>query len=257
MAHILDIMSTIGRQLTALNDYYNNGDGKGLIRTIPNCPEFIYVVVDRAVGSDRKLLEDPSSAITIEKTIKINLDKTNSDCVYLCVTTNTTGPIVDKVPVFADKNGSSGYGTGYIICVPKSMFVGDDEKVSIKMLRTLYFDLLKMDPLMEYAAGPGVIRFSNSKEVKISSYDLTLCVVAIVFMYHNARRWFNIPVGNGNFSSIKPSYVLDTFTEKELTAENRQALSRVMEVYNTNYDDIKNGIASGKLLKLFMYPKKK
>lgn len=249
--NILDMMSISYRQLVNLNSAYNEN---GKTRVIPKVPDFIMCAINRNVAYNTGILVNAEEGITIDKPIKFNIDNSN-DVLYICVLTNTKEPIIDSVPIYSSTKDSSGFGTGYILCIPDLLFESDDYKAAINILKKIYFGILEFDNAIKFKPSAAVVRLHESKKVFVDSYSLMTCMVAILFIILNAKSWFYDAESDVEGAKIGVKKILDSFSEKELNEDTKERLIRVFNSYNS-FDDIKNGIANGRLMNLFMYAKK-
>ena len=185
MAHIFDVMSTINGQLNILAKDYS---GRGKAHRLNAAPDFVTMVINRAVDIFPDLLKDPEKNVTIEKpTLGSTGDHFNP--VYMAVVTNLTMPIVDKVPFMVHYKDAHGPGTAYVVVVPKDMFGEETDAVDVGfMLKKIYLGILNMDPEMDYSANTGIIVLHNNSQANVSTYDLTMMLVAVACININLRN---------------------------------------------------------------------
>lgn len=248
MAHIFDVMSTVNGQLNILAKDYA---GQGPTRHLNNVPDFVIMAVNRAIDTNTSLLIESEKNASIEKPI-LGSTGDHYSPVYLGVVNNISTPIVDKVPIMANYKDAHGPGTAYIVGVPKKLFDPETtaEEVST-ILRNIYFPLLNMDKEMEYAASPATLIIHNKPGVNIKTYDLTMTLVAIGCMYVNVRNWFVTDTG----SPVDATLILPAFPEFEkYNAKSvEDGIVRTLGKYGKNINDLRDAVANGKLVRVFMY----
>lgn len=245
MAHIFDVLSTINGQLNILAKDYS---GQGKARHLNCAPDFIAMVINRAIDTIPGILEDPEKNASIEKpTLGSTGDYYNP--VYLAVVDNITTAIVDKVPVMVNYKDAHGPGTAYIVGVPKKLFSDEiTPENSATILRNIYIPILNMDKEMEYSASPAIIMLHNDNRIKISTYDLTMMLVAIGCININIRNWYVTENGN----PVDSSYAISAFPEIKKD-EIKESLIRVYEKHGKSINELRDSVANGKLVRVFMY----
>lgn len=244
MAHIFDVMSTINGQLNILAKDYS---GRGKAHRLNAAPDFVTMVINRAVDIFPDLLKDPEKNVTIEKpTLGSTGDHFNP--VYMAVVTNLTMPIVDKVPFMVNYKDAHGPGTAYVVVVPKDMFGEETDAVDVGfMLKKIYLGILNMDPEMDYSANTGIIVLHNNSQANVSTYDLTMMLVAVACININLRNWF---AENGK--PLEPVYTVSAFPEIEIR-EIKDSLIRVCDKHGKSISELRDAVANGNLVKVFMY----
>lgn len=244
MAHIFDVLSTINGQLNILAKDYS---GRGKAHRLNAAPEFVTMVINRAINIDPSLLKDQEKNVSIEKpTLGSTGDHFNP--VYIAVVSNLTMPIVDKVPFMANYKDAHGPGTAYVVVVPKDMFGEETDTTDVgRMLKKIYLGILDMDPEMDYSANTGIIVFHDNDQAKINTYDLTMMLVAVTCININLRDWFA-----ENHRPVGPSYAVGAFPEIE-SDEIKESLMRVCEKHGKSISEVRDAISNGNLVKVFMY----
>ena len=245
MAHIFDVLSTVNGQLNIIAKDY---EGQGKAHHLNQSPDFMVMAVNRAIDTTPDLLEDPSKNASMEKpTLGSTGDHYNP--VYISVVDNITKPIVDKVPVMVNYKDAHGPGTAFIIGVPKKLFMtttGTEEAATI--LRDIYLSVLDLDKEMEYSASPAIVMLHDDKRVKIKTYDLTMMLVAIGCINVNLRNWFVTDTGK----PVDPSFAIAAFPEFK-SQKVVDGLMRIYEKHGKNINELRDAVANGKLVRLFMY----
>lgn len=244
MAHIFDVMSTINGQLNILAKDYSGG---GKARRLNTAPDFVTMVINRAIDISPDLLKDPEKNVSIERPV-LGSTGDHFNPVYITVVSNLTMPIVDKVPFMANYKDAHGPGTAYVVVVPKDMFGEETDATDVGlMLKKIYLGILNMDPEMEYSADTGIIVFHNNDQVNIKTYDLTMMLVAVACININLRSWF---VENGR--PVEPVYTVAAFPEIETRAI-KDSLIRVCDKHGKSISELRDAVANGNLVKVFMY----
>lgn len=246
MAHIFDVLSTINGQLNIIAKDFS---GQGKARHLNQSPDFLVMSVNRAIETVDGLLEDPEANASIEKPTLGSTGDPYSP-VYMAVVGNINEPIIDKVPVMVNYKEAHGPGTAYIVGIPKKLFMSDTStEESAKILRNIYLPILSLDKEMEYSASPAIILLHNDNRVNISTYDLTMMLVAIGCINVNMRNWFVTDSGR----SVDFSYTLAGFPEFDDHDDIKDGLTRVYNSYGRNINDLRDAVGNGKLVRTFMY----
>ena len=248
MAHIFDVLSTINGQLNILaKDYMGQGKARHL-----NCaPDFVLMSINRAIDVNKELLIDSDKNASVEKPV-LGSTGDHFNPVYLVVVSNIRSPIIDKVPVIVNYKEAHGPGTAYIVGVPKLLFEADtDDEMAAKILRDIYFPVLDMDKEMEFKASPATLIIHDQAGVNIKTYDLTMVLVAIGCIYVNLRNWYVTDSGK----PISPSHLFEAFPEfDQYKAESvKEGIVLAFEKHGKNINEIRDAVASGKLVRVFMY----
>ena len=245
MAHIFDVLSTINGQLNILTKDYS---GQGKAHRLNQTPDFMVMAVNRAIDTTPGLLEDPSKNASMEKPA---LGSTGDyfNPVYLAVVDNITKPIVDKVPIMVNYKDAHGPGTAYVVGIPKKLFLPDtDSSEAAVILRDIYLPVLNLDKEMEYDASPAVIVLHDDHRVKIKTYDLTMMLVAIGCINVNLRNWYVTDSGK----PVGPSHMIAAFPEFK-SQKIIDGLTRIYDRHGKNINELRDAVANGKLVRLFMY----
>lgn len=246
MAAIYSIMTAINGQLNAFSKFY---EGKlGIIGNLPRVPSFVIVSADRAVEADPTILEDQNENIILDLVTKLNVGKDqDTTSLYICTAKNIRTSIIDKIPVIIPDYGCR---TGFSIIVPHKLY---DENSSIeevsKILKDLYLSILNYDKDMLYKAEPSLLYMHNSKKSRVPSYDLTMILAAICLQFINLKSWFSTDTG----ALLDPVYSVDSFSDNELAPKYKSILREVLVAYTKSVDILTDGIASGLLLKDYLY----
>lgn len=245
MAHIFDVLSTINGQLNILTKDYS---GQGRAHHLNQAPDFMVMAINRAIDTTPNLLEDPSKNASMEKPI-LGSTGDHYNPVYISVVDNITKPIVDKVPIMVDYKDAHGPGTAFIIGAPKRLFMDDvTTEEAASLLRDIYLSVLDLDKEMEYSASPAIVMLHDSDKIKIKTYDLTMMLVAIGCIHVNMRNWFVTDTGK----PVDPSFTIAAFPEFT-TDKVKDGLTRVYEKHGKNINEIRDAVANGKLVRVFMY----
>lgn len=246
MAAIFPIMSAINGQLNAFSKYYE-GEAKN-INNLPRIPNFIVVSADRAIDTTPDILENPDNDMVIDLVTRTNVGKDNDITpIYLCTANNIKKAIIDKVPVVtSDYN----YFVGFSIIVPKKLYSNETpvEEAS-KILKDLYIGLLNLDKDMQYKADPAILYMYNSTKLKVTSYDITMFLATVCLVHVNLKNWFVTDLG----AQLDPVYSINGFTDNELPPKYKTQLRDLLIKYGKSVDVISDGIASGLLLRDYLY----
>lgn len=249
MAHAYGILSAVNAKLNTLFKDYTN---EARANTLSKVPDFMFVSVNRAIDASPDILIDPNVNATVSKPI---LAATGDDFapVYMCIVGNINKPIIDKMPVFVDRKGNQGYGIAIVLGVPEILFTESmtSDQAAV-MLKDLYFRLLSMDPGMQFEVSPAIIRLYKSPKVFIPSYDITMTIAAIACININLRNWYFVNLPGGG-DPVEPKEALSAFTDKELTPEIKERLTKTFNKYAKNIGDLNSAVGNGRLLKSFMY----
>lgn len=245
MAHIFDVLSTINGQLNILTKDYS---GQGRAHHLNQTPDFVVMAVNRAIDTTPDLLEDPSKNASMEKPA-LGSTGDHFNPVYISVVDNITKPIIDKVPIMVNYKDSHGPGTAFIVGVPKKLFMDTiSTEEAAKILRDIYLSVLDLDKEMEYSASPAIVMLHGDERVKIKTYDLTMMLVAIGCIHVNLRNWFVTDSGK----PVDPSFAISAFPE--FTSDKvKDGLMRIYEKHGKTINELRDAVANGKLVRLFMY----
>lgn len=246
MAHIFEIMATTNGQLNNIFNYYNKISNS--IRKLPNIPTFLVVSVNRAIDNQPDIKTDENKAPEIDCVIKANTGDVFNP-VYICVVDYIEKPVIDKVPIMVNQRDVSGPGLAYVVLLPMKIF--DDasfEEVAVT-LKDLYFSILDLDSNMQFKAEPAIIKFSESTQIRVTTYDITMIYAALGCAYINLKSWFQTEDG----SPLESSHILNTFTDKELPEYYKKTVSASLDKYCKNIGTLRDSIGSGNLLKNVLY----
>lgn len=241
MAPIFDVLSTVNGQLNIISRHYTNRNS--ILRSLPSVPNFILGSLNKLIFENPDVVIDDDSNIVIDASILADTGDSFNP-VYINIVSNINKSLIDKVPVIGKRKDtmSAAPGVAFLVYVPKIMF---DDRTEIDdiliMLKNIYFGLLKFDPNMEYIANPAILNAAGKR--KISSYDLTMTIVAICAMHINLRSWFG---STSNPFSAKCT--LDAFMDEEITDEIKEAIIPTIESYGTNIGNLRDSIENGNLL---------
>lgn len=246
MAAIFPIMSAINGQLNTFSKYYE-GEVK-TINNLPRIPNFIVVSADRAIDTSPDILDNPDNDIVIDLVTRTNIGKDNDTTpIYLCTASNLKSAIVDKIPVVtSDYN----YLVGYSIIVPKKLYSNETSvEEASKILKNLYMSLLNLDKDMQYKADSAILYMYNSTKLKITTYDLTMILATVCLIHVNLKSWFVTDLG----AQLDPVYTINGFTDNELPPKYKTHLRDLLIKYGKSVEFISDGIASGLLLRDYLY----
>ena len=246
MAAIFPIMSAINGQLNTFSKYYE-GEVRN-INNLPRIPNFIVVSADRAIDTSPNILDLPDKDIIIDLVTKINVGKDNDVTpIYLCTASNLKYAIIDKIPIVtSDYN----YQVGFSIIVPKKLYSNETSvEEASRILKEMYISLLNLDKDMQYKADPAILYMYNSTKLKVTTYDLTMMLATICLIHINLKSWFVTDLG----ASLDPVYTVNGFTDNELAPKYKSSIRDLMIKYAKSIDTVSDGIASGLLLKDYLY----
>ena len=160
---------------------------------------------------------------------------------------NIKKAIIDKVPVVtSDYN----YFVGFSIIVPKKLYSNETSvEEASKILKDLYIGLLNLDKDMQYKADPAILYMYNSTKLKVTSYDITMFLATVCLIHINLKSWFVTDLG----AQLDPVYSVNGFTDNELPPKYKTQLRDLLIKYGKSVDIISDGIASGLLLRDYLY----
>jgi hypothetical protein len=248
MAHIIDIMATINGQLNLISRWYD--DKSVILKSLPLTPNFVGVSTDRNVelNPNAKINKDDDAEI-----FKVIL----TDCgdiytpIYVCITTNISKILIDKIPVYINRGTETGPGMAYIINIPEMMFSTDiDVMTCAEMLNSLYFGLLSYDLNMKYKAEIDLIKYYKNETLKIPTYDLEMIIFALGCGNINLKSWYGSSYGK---NSIDSSYILSPFNENDIPENLRKGIIETLNKHANKIGMLRDSIGDGTLIMDALY----
>lgn len=243
MANIFDVMSTINGQLNLLIDYYDRRS-KSSIRRLPDVPTFVVNSIDRHIRTYEHVIYDKTESVVPELCLMSDTGDTFNP-VYICVTSNINYPIIDKVSIYASHKDESGMGIGYVLAVPKIIFIEDYVSVYdlSDVFMRIYFGILSLDPEMIHKPSIGLIKFSTDPRLSINSYELEMAYVAIGCANINMKKWIGSSVKNIEESTLE-AFSDDSNLDQDL----KEKICSVIKKYASNIGNLRDGLTSGDML---------
>ena len=243
MAHIFDVMSTITGQINILSEYYSS-PGKSTIRKCPTVPKFVTYSIDRYLKRHQEIVNDKNKPVNVEPCILSDTgDPFNP--VYIAVVSNITVPIVDKVSIHVDHKDHSGPGICILLGIPKYSFDPDlDVVASSELLREIYFNILALDPVMDYKPSIKILKVADDPRIDINTYNIQMICVALCCMNIVMKKWFG-----SNTKGIE-EYTLSSFEESELPNEIRMKVIEILSKFGTGIGLVRESIENGTMLEM-------
>lgn len=248
MVHTIDVLSSTCTQLNVLTKEYL-GISK-IVRTMPKIMDSLSVATYRSVNGMTDAVIDPDVDVTIDKGIIVNT-KSKYHPIYMLSVKNINKPFVDKIITLA-KTSENDIVNGVVIGVPYIVFDDNTDFNNVcKIIKDLYFSIAdNMDKYMTCKANFGVLNFSNSKEVYVPTYDLSIVLATIGFMYVNLKAWFTDVNETDNEVFIKE--FLDAL-DYEFPKDVYDHLVNTILKHGDNINDIKDAVIAGTLVRDFIH----
>ena len=106
---------------------------------------------------------------------------------------------------------------------------------------------------MKFEADPILLRLSKSTSIKVDTYDITMMLAAFACTYINIRSWFANTDAVGNQVPIEASQIVKDM--ENLPDDIKTNLSRALGKYAKTYNELRDSITTGKLIKEFLTTK--
>ena len=249
MSHIYSVLTGVSSKLNTL---FKDYAGEGRANTLSKVPDFAMIAVTRALVHNPDLAVSSDANLILKKPIIINTED-DFNPIYVFMVENATTHIIDRIPIFVDRKGTQGPGIATIIGIPELLFNDFEYESTIKRLRSLFLDILATDTAMKFEADPILLRLSKSTSIKVDTYDITMMLAAFACTYINIRSWFANTDAVGNQVPIEASQIVKDM--ENLPDDIKTNLSRALGKYAKTYNELRDSITTGKLIKEFLTTK--
>ena len=245
MAHTFEVISSVCVQLNSLSKEYM---GNGKARTMSKIMDSLCISVGRTISSISDIIIDKEKDAYVDKGIFANTgDKFHP--VYVLSIKNINKPFIDKITTTA-RTSDNDLVVGTVIGVPYMIF---EENTSFndvcKIIKDMYFQIVDMDRDMTFTANLSVLKFSDSTEVRVPTYDLSMVLAAICCMYINTKSWFSN--SDETDSRVPPEDMIESF-DPNLPDEKIKKLVNTINRHAAGVNDIRDSLVSGSIVRDFL-----
>lgn len=245
MAHTFEVISSVCVQLNSLSKEYM---GNGKARTMPKIMDSLCISVGRSISAINDIIIDKEKDAYVDKGIFANTgDKFHP--VYVLSIKNINKPFIDKITTTA-RTSDNDLVVGTVIGVPYMIF---EENTSFndvcKIIKDMYFQIVDMDRDMTFTANLSVLKFSDSTEVRVPTYDLSMVLAAICCMYINIKSWFSN--SDETDSRVPPEDMIESF-DPNLPDEKIKKLVNTINRHAAGVNDIRDSLVSGSIVRDFL-----
>ena len=251
MSHIYSVLTGVSSKLNTL---FKDYAGEGRANTLSRVPDFAMIAVNRELIHNPGLATSPDVNLILKKPIVINTEN-DFNPIYLCVVENATTHIIDRIPIFVDRKGNQGPGIATIIGVPELLFKDFEYESTIKRLRELFLGILATDSKMKFEADPILLRLAKSTSIKVDTYDITMMLVVFACTYINIKSWYANSDAIGQDIDIEPDDIFYGM-EDQLSDNIKANIAKALSKSSRSYNELRDSITSGKLIKEFLSPSK-